>query len=188
MCAHTAMDTFPEEWSRKARCPICKGGFLQIKHQNHTSDQMHCPKCQISFYIEKSGEQLFFTDTPEDFPVNITNRWVTRREISEQLAKSTPKVRSAALNIPTANPLRAEAVRRARTLVELGNSREDVHRALAASMQLTEFAINEIITDAFRVNQIKQKKRSKNTLVFTSIIIAGIILLFIFLFILLQIT
>lgn len=177
MSLYSAIETFPDEWSRKARCPICKGVFLQIYHYPHTADQMHCPQCEVVFNIEKKGEHLFFTKYPSHFPNTIKDRWVTRQEISENIAKSITSGVSAANHIPTANPLRAEAVRRARNLVQLGNAKEDVRKALAASMQLTEFAINEIIADAFNVYQNKQQKQFKTTVIFTGVIAGGILLL-----------
>ncbi|MAT41694.1 MAG: hypothetical protein CL609_05080 [Anaerolineaceae bacterium] len=181
MSLYSAIETFPDEWSRKARCPICKGIFLQIFHFPNSPDQMHCPQCEVVFTIEQKGEHLFFVKCPNHFPDSLKDRWVTRYEISEKIAKSVNNGPSAAVNIPTANPLRAEAVRRARNLVQLGNSKENVRKALAASMQLTEFAIEEILTDAFNVYQIKQKKQFKTTAIFTGIITGGIILLVILL-------
>ncbi len=184
MSLYSAIETFPDEWSRKARCPICKGVFLQIYHNRNSPDQMHCPQCEVVFIIEQKGEHLFFTKCPSHFPDSIKDRWVTRHEISEKIAKAISSGTSAAVNIPTANPLRAEAVRRARNLVQLGNSKDDVRKALAASMQLTEFAINEIIADAFNVYQNKQQRQFKNTAIFTGIIAGGILILVIVLSIL----
>ncbi len=184
MSSLSAIEVISDEWSRKARCPVCKGGFLQIQKSDLTSEQMHCPHCQVSYFIEKAGEHIFFTNFPLSFPEGLKNRWVSRHEISSELAKNPPQKKKASLNIPTANPLRAEAVRRARTLVELGNNKNDIRKALAASMQLTEFAINEIITDAFRVHQMKQKQKTKKFILYASVIGIGLILVLILLLIL----
>jgi hypothetical protein len=178
MSLYSAIETFPEEWSRKARCPICKGAFLQIYHSPYTPDQLHCPHCEVVFNVEKEGEYFLFTKYPSHFPDSIKKCWVTRREISETLAKFQREgAEPAIIVIPSPNPLRAEAVRRARNLVELGNSKEDVRKALAESMKLTEFAMDEIVADALNVHQIKQKKQTKTTLIFTAIITVGILLL-----------
>ncbi len=185
MSLYSAIETFPDEWSRKVRCPICKGGFLQIFHNGYQPDEIYCPQCQVSFTVEKSGELLYFLKCPSYFPDTLKDRWVTRYEISEGLARSADCKLTPADTIPTANPLRAEAVRRARNLVRLGNSEDDVRKALVASMQLTESAINEILTDAFNVYQNNQQRRSKTTLIFTAIIIGGLILLAVLLSILL---
>ncbi len=168
---------FPEEWSRRARCPVCKHGSMVINHNESLADHMHCLYCGVSFEVEEKGEHLFFIDTPINMEDELKNRWVTRQQLQKALENKRIEATqhqvefSPIKNTPKANPLRADAVKRARTLVELGNSADVIRQSLSDSLNLTDFAIEEIITDAFNVHKMKLKKRFLKI----SLIAAGII-------------
>jgi hypothetical protein len=65
----------------------------------------------------------------------------------------------ATVNIPTANPLRAQAVRKARSLILDGKSPDYVQKRLSEEMQLSQYAIEEIIQDALAVRNAHQKQK-----------------------------
>lgn len=150
---------------------------MQIVHFDLAADQMHCLYCGVSFEIEEKGEHLFFIDTPLNLESELKNRWVTRSQLRKAVEnkKFETAQNSNGLEVKTngtrANPLRAEAVKKARMLVELGNSPEVIRYSLSETMKLTDFAIEEIITDAFSVHKLKFKKR------FNKILIASVVVL-----------
>jgi uncharacterized UBP type Zn finger protein len=190
MSTFTAMQHFPDEWTRKARCPICQSGFLQIRRKNPKPNQIFCPNCGISFEIEKGGEHILLMEMPLNFPEQLAHQWVTRAQIQAILRenqKSSPQLTipasSGGKNVPAANPLRADAVRRARSLVEMGNPPDVIRKALAESLNLTEFAIEEILNDAVAVNKNKQNQKRKKALIWLAATAACLLLGFIVLWI-----
>ncbi|PKO14765.1 MAG: hypothetical protein CVU39_13625 [Chloroflexi bacterium HGW-Chloroflexi-10] len=190
MSTFTAMQHFPDEWTRKARCPICQSGFLQIRRKNPKPNQIFCPNCGISFEIEKGGEHILLMEMPLNFPEQLAHQWVTRAQIQAILRenqKSSPQLTipasSGVKNVPAANPLRADAVRRARSLVEMGNPPDVIRKALAESLNLTEFAIEEILNDAVAVNKNKQNQKRKKALIWLAATAACLLLGFIVLWI-----
>jgi ribosomal protein S27E len=167
MSQYIAINRFPDTWGMNARCPVCKSRTMKVIHFDSSADQLQCPVCGVSFEVEEKGEHIFFTQTPLDLEIQLKHHWVSRQELAHELGNRSQMVPSQQIplekgnNQPKGNPLRAEAVRRARKLVELGNSPAVVRSALSESMQLTDHAIEEIISDAVNVHKMKQKESNK---------------------------
>lgn len=185
MSQYTAIQKFPEAWGLNARCPLCKCRTMQIMHYESAADQLYCPYCNVSFEVEEKGEHIFFTEAPPELAEKINHQWVSRQQLALVLEKkldNIEEIKSIQSNsfiakpaVSKANPVRAEAVRRARKLVELGNSPDVIRISLAESLRLTDFAIEEIITDA--VNVYKMKRRAKNKKYFIFFAVAAIVLI-----------
>lgn len=186
MSLFVSLRHFPEEWGKKARCPICKHGTMQIMRFDDAADQLHCLYCGVSFEVEEKGEHLFFIDTPLNLENELKHRWVTRSQLIKVMGNNKDEANrkenglEPRSNGSLANPLRADAVKRARTLVELGNSPEMIRQSLSESLKLTDFAIEEIITDALNVHKIKLKKRFRKILL-SSIGVLALLTILIFL-------
>lgn len=126
----SAINFFPEEWTNKVRCPICHSRYVEIQRFNAQPDQIHCPNCGVSFQIETKGNHIKFLETPINFYEGMKNRWVTRNEVEEAVKNNRNRNQDGKLQERAAkpvnakpNPARAEAVRRARSLVELRTMR-----------------------------------------------------------------
>lgn len=161
---------FPDTWGINARCPVCKNRTMNVIHIDSAADQLHCQICGVSFEVEEKGEHIFFVQTPIDLEMQLKHHWVTRQQLASVLQNRNNSVNTFQTPFinedtqPKGNPVRAEAVRKARKLVELGNSQESIRRALKESMHLTDPAIDEIITDAVNVYKLKQKNQTKKYL------------------------
>ena len=175
MSQYTAIKKFPEAWGLNARCPLCKCRTMQIMHFESAADQLYCPFCKVSFEVEEKGEHIFITKSPPEFAEKINHQWVSRQQLAFVLEKKeakTSNLQNSFVEKPAAtkaNPVRAEAVRRARKLVELGNSPDVIRKSLAISLNLTDFAIEEIITDAINVYKMKQRAKNKKYFIFFAV-------------------
>ena len=186
MSVFTSLNHFPDEWGQRARCPVCKHDRMQIKRTDLAADQMVCLYCGIRFEIEEKGQRLFFVDTPINLENELRHRWVTRDQLSRAIENK--KIEAAAVqsgleansNKSRANPLRADAVKKARTLVELGNSAEVIRQSLTDTMNLTEFAIEEIISDAIGVHKMKMRKRFQKISIISAVVLSLMITLLFF--------
>jgi len=167
MSQYVSINRFPDTWGVNARCPVCKSRTMKVIHFDSAADQLHCQVCGVSFEVEEKGEHIYFTQTPMDLEVQLKHHWVTRQQLANELGNRTQMFPNQSMplekvkNEPKGNPVRAEAVRRARKLVELGNSPDVIRAALSESMRLTDHAIEEIISDAVNVYKMKQKERNK---------------------------
>lgn len=167
MSQYVSINRFPDTWGLNARCPVCKSRTMKVIHFDSAADQLHCQVCGVSFEVEEKGEHIFFTQTPFDLESQLKHHWVTRQQLAIELGNRNQMLNSQPISLekvnnqPKGNPIRAEAVRRARKLVELGNSPEVIRSALSESMRLTDHAIEEIISDAVNVHKMKQKERNK---------------------------
>ncbi len=187
MSAFTSLKHFPDEWGKRARCPVCQHASMQIMRFDSAPDQMRCQYCGVSFEIEENGQHLFFVDTPLNLENELRRRWVTRNQLSSVIENK--KIETASQNsaleakpAPSrANPLRADAVKKARTLVELGNSAEVIRQSLTDTMNVTDFAIEEIISDAIGVHKMKMKKRFQKITVISAVALTLVITLLFFL-------
>ena len=183
MSLYVAINRFPDTWGMNARCPVCKSRTMKVIHFDSAADQLQCPVCGVSFEVEEKGEHIFFTQTPMDLETQLKHHWVSRQELANELGNRSLLLPSQQIplekenNKPKGNPVRAEAVRRARKLVELGNSPEVVRIALTESMHLTDHAIEEIISDAVNVHKMKQKERNKKYWIIAGGALALVILL-----------
>jgi transcription elongation factor Elf1 len=181
----SAIDVFPKEWANKVRCPICRSRVVEFHRSDIQPDKVHCSNCGVSFQIEKKGNHIKFLETPINFYEEMKNRWVTRNEVEEALQKISfhkPDKSPAMTAIPVnakSNPTRAEAVRRARSLVQLKNSENAIRAALESSAKLSANEIDEIIKDAFNVYAAQQKQRNKRILIISLSIIIFLIVFFI---------
>jgi len=182
MSQYTAIKKFPDAWGLNARCPLCKCRTMQIVHFETAADQLYCPYCNVSFEVEEKGEHIFFTETPPELAEKINHQWVSRQQLALVLEKKEEKKNIPLNSFVTkpatikANPIRAEAVRRARKLVELGNSPDVIRKSLAESLRLTDFAIEEIITDAINVHKMKRRAKNKKYFVFFAVSVVILII------------
>lgn len=187
MSAFTSLQHFPDEWGKRARCPVCQHASMQIMRFDSGPDQMCCQYCGISFQIEEKGQHLFFVDTPLNLENELRHRWVTRNQLSgaiENKKIEAASQQSALMPLPAkspANPLRANAVKKARTLMELGNSAAVIRQSLTDTMNLTDFAIEEIVSDAIGVHKMKMRKRFQKISAISAVVMALIITLLFFL-------
>ncbi len=159
---HTVM-----EINKNTRCPICQTEFLQVQESEQHEKFMICPVCGVTFKSAPSSDHLMFVETPLNFPNNLVGLWLSRAQIGKALHDfrmvnnqngvdhQEPR---QTVDIPKANPLRAQAVKEARTLIVAGKSPEFVRKYLAEELQLSKFAIDEIIQDALAVKKAKQKQ------------------------------
>ena len=170
--------------ANETRCPICQGGFLQIHQGENEEDFMTCPGCGVKFKITSPGGHLMLVEGPINFPKNLVGLWLTRAQIGKVLHEQRVVLDNNGIDelpsqnpveIPKSNPMRAQAVRQARKWIAAGKPVYFVHQTLSKNMQLTEFAIEEIIKDAIAVN--KTKKLLKRQRVLDTIIICFIILI-----------
>jgi hypothetical protein len=184
MPQYTSIRRFPDEWGKNARCPVCKNNTMLVTRFAAAADQFRCPICCVSFEVEEKGEHIFFTETPAELALELSRQWVSRQQLAEVLEKRRffTDTRQFSLPIkpaqPKGNPARAEAVRRARKLVELGNSPAVIHKSLSESMRLADFAIEEIITDAVNVHKMKRREKNKKYFIFFGIAVVFLIAVF----------
>ena len=188
MPEYSAIENIPEDWSRKIRCPICCNKFINIERFENKPDYAHCPNCGISFQIEKKGQHILFMEFPINFLENMKGRWLSQIDIEDALQRNGNQVHITTSQINTSKPMtkkpnlvRAEAVRRARSLVELKNSPDTIRAALKDTVKLSAADIEEIIKDAFSVYDELQKQRNKKIMVYSVFIVVFMIVFFVFL-------
>lgn len=161
--------TEPEvmEINKNTRCPICQTEFLQVQESEQHEKFVICPVCGVTFKSAPSSDHLMFVQTPINFPNNLVGLWLSRAQIGKALhdfrmASDLNGVDyqgpRKAVEIPKANPLRAQAVREARSLINTGKSSEIVRKYLTSELQLSKYAIDEIIQDALAVKKANQKQ------------------------------
>lgn len=163
----TTTESTVMEINKNTRCPICQTEFLQVQESDQHEKFMMCPVCGVTFKSAPSSDHLMFVQTPINFPNNLVGLWLSRAQIGKALhdfrmANDLKGVdyqgpRPAVAN-PKANPLRAQAVREARTIINAGKSPEFVRNYLTKEMQLSKYAIDEIIQDALAVKKARQKQ------------------------------
>lgn len=182
----TAIDVFPKEWGNKVRCPICHSRAVEIQRSGVFPDKIHCPNCGVSFQIEQKGNHIKLLELPMNFSAEMKNRWVTRMEVEEALKisgfqKSAGKSQGVYTKKDNSksNLTRAEAVRRARSLVQLKNDRNAIRDVLYGFPDLSEGEIDEIIQDAFNVYAAQQKQRNRKTIIFSLVVILLLVVFFI---------
>lgn len=161
------------EINNNSRCPICQTEFLQVQESEMNEKFMMCPVCGVKFKTALSSDHLMFVETPINFPNNLVGLWLSRAQIgkalhdyrmmSNQNGVDHQEPRKT-VNIPTANPLRAQAVKKARALILEGKSPEYVKKQLSEEMQLSIYAIEEIIQDALAVRKAIQKQKMQKAI------------------------
>lgn len=148
------------------RCPICQSSFLLVEKIEPDNENFNCPICGVKFRTTLSSDHLMFLSTPINFPGDLVGLWLTRAEIGKALHDYRMIVNNNQLALnnrkrPDAtsqeNPIRAQAVRMARELVANGKSEDYVHGELANQFQMTDYAIEEILQDAFAVDKARKK-------------------------------
>ena len=155
------------EINKTTRCPICQTEFLQVQESEQHEKFMMCPVCGVTFKSAPSSDHLMFVETPINFPNNLVGLWLSRAQIGKALHdfRMTNNLNGVdyqgprnAVEIPKANPLRAQAVREARTLIIAGKTPEFVSKYLSDELQLSKYAIDEIVQDAVAVKKAQQKQ------------------------------
>ena len=180
-----------ESQEQITRCPICQSGFLQMKPDVVNEQLLICPMCGVKFRLAPSKDHLMFVETPINFPNNLVGLWLTRAQIGKALHEYRMIINKngvdhtttqKTIEIPKANPVRAQAVRQAREMIAAGKSPAKVHKVLNEKMQLTDFAIEEIIQDAVSVKKALQKQTVQRIIqvlfgIIVLVVIAYIVLL-----------
>ena len=153
--------------NKNTRCPICQTEFLQVQESEQNEKFMICPVCGETFKSALSSDHLMFVETPINFPNNLVGLWLSRAQIGKAMHdfRMVNDVNGVdyqeprkTVEIPKANPLRAQAVKEARALIIAGKSPEFVRKQLSEVLQLSKFAIDEIIEDALAVKKARQKQ------------------------------
>ncbi len=187
----------PEEWAKKAACPVCQGRGLTVSHPDGRPDRMNCPSCQVVFEIALDFTHLRLVRLPNQFialRLDLIGSWVNPgelRTIVEQNMATTliPEAPIPALasqpspQPPAAPPIppklsQAEATQRAINLFGLGNSLETIRdvleRAGAAPEQVT-LALGEI-THRAKEKESRQTKFFYITTAVVGVLILGLII------------
>ena len=182
------------EINKNSRCPICQTEFLQVNETELNEKCMICPVCGVKFKSAPSSDHLMFVETPINFPNNLVGLWLSRAQIgkalhdyrmmSNQNGVDHQDARKT-VNIPTANPLRAQAVKKARALIFEGKSPEFVQKQLSEELKLSKYAIEEIIQDALAVRKAYQKQKLQKVIyalfvLFLLVVVAYVVLMLIY--------
>ncbi len=88
----------PPAWGEQGKCIWCGNQPLTVIHPSEAPDQMMCPKCQLSYEIDKSGVLICIRNQPESMQVDYQNMWIPIAMIAEAGAEShkpKPKQRIA---------------------------------------------------------------------------------------------
>ena len=75
--------SLPDEWTNKARCPVCSASPLAVVHRAGAADQMACPRCHSLFEIEEKGPRIHFAALPRILTGLLAGRWVTYAEVRQ---------------------------------------------------------------------------------------------------------
>ena len=167
----------PESWAAKTRCPICGAGSLQVKHLPAAPDPMVCRICQSAFEVEEHGEHLRFTQLAQPLAEILVNRWVTMDEVKEAITrarsvveKSQPAGWSGDVPVSEPPPGRTltddEVLAKAKALLRLGNSPDQVAITLAHNLHITPEQIQA--ARSALVTQDEQRTRRQNRIVYFS--------------------
>jgi transcription elongation factor Elf1 len=152
---------------KNTRCPVCQSDFLQVQESGNQETFLTCSVCGVKFKSAPISEHLMFVETPINFPNNLVGLWLTRAQIGKALHDYRMQINNIAvdkgpatktINIPKANPLRAQAVREARALISDGKSSAYVFDVLTREMNLNKYAVEEIIKDAFAVKHTRERQ------------------------------
>ena len=57
----------PDEWAKKASCPVCQSRGLLVSHTSGPADRMGCPACQVSFEIAQGFTHIRLMRLPDQF-------------------------------------------------------------------------------------------------------------------------
>jgi hypothetical protein len=158
-------------------CNFNGSTFSRIKYIAHIA---------VSVSRLKKGKTHQFLETPINYFEGMKNCRGTREviEVTLQKYKIETQGRNTQFTASSSdhskpNPMKAEAVRRARSLVQLKNSPETIRTALMSSVKLSVSEIEEIIKDAFSVYEDQQKQRNQRILIYSVAIMVFLILFFI---------
>lgn len=182
------------EINKKSRCPVCQTEFLQVQETEMNEKFMICPVCGVKFKSAPNSDHLMFVETPINFPNNLVGLWLSRAQIGKALHDYRMlsnqngvdrRERRKTVDITTANPLRAQAVRKARSLIFEGKSPEYVQKQLSEEMNLSKYALDEIIQDALAVRKADQKQKLQKVVyslfgLFLIVVVAYIVLMLIY--------
>ncbi len=80
--------SLPDEWARKAHCPVCNASPLAVVHRAGAADQMACPCCNSLFEIEQKGPHIHFTALPDILTGLAGRQWVTYAEVKQTVKKA----------------------------------------------------------------------------------------------------
>jgi hypothetical protein len=142
----------PEDWLRRAVCPICGGANLSIKHLVSEPDQIACENCTASYEVAQDGAHVRLVVIPPGLPEEAGGRWLTPAEVKNvaprvivlprMMANIPPTLGTAASVVPVNTQL---VVERARKLRVLGNSPDKIRSILSGSGGITDAQVDEAI-------------------------------------------
>jgi hypothetical protein len=142
----------PEDWLRRAVCPICGGANLSIKHLVSEPDQIACENCTASYEVAQDGAHVRLVVIPPGLPEEAGGRWLTPAEVKNvaprvivlprMMANIPPALGTAASVVPVNTQL---VVERARKLRALGNSPDKIRSILSGSGGITDAQVDEAI-------------------------------------------
>jgi len=173
------MDTYeprgrlPEEWARRAACPVCQSIGLEINHAEGSPDRMVCSGCRVSFEIALDFTHLRLVRLPDRQIVNridligcwvtpvelraIVDQPLTAKQLTEPVKKPVEKpsiTESKSILATLPKMTQDEVNKRAVHLAALGNSTETVRVALERAGATAE----QIARGQAEIVRVRQQK------------------------------
>ncbi len=180
----------PDEWARKAACPVCQVVGLTVNYVDGCPDRMVCPVCRVSFEIAQDFTHMRIIGLPVQpiaHRIDLIGAWLTPVELraivdqpltsnrlTEPIKKpwvkpTTGELKSILSSLPKLT--QEEVNKRVANLASLRNSTESIRQILERA-GATPMQIQRSLDDLARRRQ-KQIARQKTSLY----ILAGLALL-----------
>lgn len=171
----------PDEWAKKASCPVYQSRGLLVSHTSGPADRMGCPACQVSFEIAQGFTHIRLMRLPDQFishRIDLIGVWINPIELKTIVdkvihaaqfvesplqppaAKQESKIYTKSILSTLPKLTQEEATQRALNLTALGNPPQAIQVVLqraGASSEQTAIALEELT----RVNQKKTKHQTR---------------------------
>lgn len=139
----------PEEWAKRAACPVCQAIGLEVNRTTGSPDRMVCKVCRVSFEIAQDFTHIRLTRLPQNQitqRIDLIGQWLTPIELraivdqpltahrfTEPMKRpfeKSPGLESKSILASLPKLTQDEVNKRAINLNALGNTPETVRLAL----------------------------------------------------------
>lgn len=169
-------------WAKSLNCPVCNHLGLEVIREAGVPDLLHCTICSTEFEVSESGDSIRLIQYPQGLGVDLYGIWMPFGTLREKIKA---KIENEGLNLPamiavtgTGKPVSGtnlkkedwsshealreppeRAVKQARKLLELGNSRGEVRQILEKDPRLNPIQIDrimEIVEEPVRIKSLER--------------------------------
>jgi hypothetical protein len=196
----------PPAWGEQGKCIWCGAQPLTVIHPPEAPDQLMCPKCQMAYEIDKTGELICLKNQPESMQVDYQGLWIPITMIAEaESHKQKPKQRipipveefvypgSKALpdsekhdlmqqfkeeeTAPLIDLNDEQVKEQVIELFGLGNSFEQIRKILDQRYRYAEIAFDKALESITKEKENRQKLALKRAMIFLAVVLVMLVII-----------